>query len=447
MMNRIDETDLRKLHQVLSSSLESISRHLTTKQSVLSPKVTTEFSSSELTRQSTTDEVPNAVANIAVAANTMSLGGGVVQLNSIRKVLDTLTTLLGQLGPPAESSRREIVSVGKSISNQLYNEFMARHSSRNVDAVKEMKIFYDGGTSKDRQQLFYYIARRVQSNSLDFELVIYSILLTMKPFMSQQFAIVVDCSQFTEQNEIPSQWLNQLLQIIPLEVSENMTRVFIYNASSALKKYTKKIQRVMSSKVMRRIVFINSLNEFNEWISPMELRLPKTTVMLEQDLILSANVNLVSNIRGSFGVTLRLNAEALQLITTKKQDVLGMHVLVNDVIPLSEIDDIAATYEKGSEEEFFVKYSGSIVVLSSPKRDRIMQAILEACAKLQQRKPVNEERVIRPSDVPGTLLNMALLNMGSDDSDLRLASYSLLSLLSDIFNFDIGDQLLTAKGN
>jgi neurofibromin 1 len=56
------------------------------------------------------------------------------------------------------------------------------------------------------------------------------------------------------------------------------------------------------------------------------------------------------------------------------------------------------------------------------------------------------ERVIRPDNVPGTLLNMALLNSGSEDSNLRLASYNMLFALTATFNFDAGNQLLIAKG-
>lgn len=56
------------------------------------------------------------------------------------------------------------------------------------------------------------------------------------------------------------------------------------------------------------------------------------------------------------------------------------------------------------------------------------------------------ERNIRPNDVPGRLLNMALLNIGSDDPNLRLAAYNLLYSLSMTFNFDVGKQLLDARG-
>ena len=56
------------------------------------------------------------------------------------------------------------------------------------------------------------------------------------------------------------------------------------------------------------------------------------------------------------------------------------------------------------------------------------------------------ERAIRPNDVPGRLLNMALLNVGSENPALRLAAYNLLYSLSLSFRFNIGNQLLNAKG-
>lgn len=56
------------------------------------------------------------------------------------------------------------------------------------------------------------------------------------------------------------------------------------------------------------------------------------------------------------------------------------------------------------------------------------------------------ERAIRPNDVPGRLLNMSLLNIGSDDPNLRLAAYNLLYSLSLTFRFDVGNQLLKARG-
>ena len=61
-------------------------------------------------------------------------------------------------------------------------------------------------------------------------------------------------------------------------------------------------------------------------------------------------------------------------------------------------------------------------------------------------KPSNmSERTIRPNDVPGRLLNMALLNIGSVDPSLRLAAYNLLYAISITFHFEVGNQLLDAR--
>lgn len=53
---------------------------------------------------------------------------------------------------------------------------------------------------------------------------------------------------------------------------------------------------------------------------------------------------------------------------------------------------------------------------------------------------------IRPTDVPGRILNMALLNIGSDDPTLRLTAYNLLYSLCISFRFVISHQLMNARG-
>ncbi len=49
--------------------------------------------------------------------------------------------------------------------------------------------------------------------------------------------------------------------------------------------------------------------------------------------------------------------------------------------------------------------------------------------------------------MPGTLLNMALLNLGSPELALRVASYNFLSALTVTFRFDIGGAVMEAQVN
>lgn len=71
--------------------------------------------------------------------------------------------------------------------------------------------------------------------------------------------------------------------------------------------------------------------------------------------------------------------------------------------------------------------------------------ILNGCY-LFLKDSVTVHQKIRPKDVPGTLLNMALLNLGSLDPNLRTAAYNLLCALTATFDLKIEGQLLETSG-
>ncbi|XDV54522.1 hypothetical protein PO909_022796 [Leuciscus waleckii] len=66
--------------------------------------------------------------------------------------------------------------------------------------------------------------------------------------------------------------------------------------------------------------------------------------------------------------------------------------------------------------------------------------------ELSQPDSIPQHTKIRPKDVPGTLLNIALLNLGSSDPSLRSAAYNLLCALTCTFNLKIEGQLLETSG-
>jgi neurofibromin 1 len=72
-----------------------------------------------------------------------------------------------------------------------------------------------------------------------------------------------------------------------------------------------------------------------------------------------------------------------------------------------------------------------------------LQAARAKARHTKSKQPL--ERSLKPKDVPGTLTNMALLNLASEDPDLRLASYNLLCALSLVFNFEMNNQLLPVE--
>ncbi len=51
------------------------------------------------------------------------------------------------------------------------------------------------------------------------------------------------------------------------------------------------------------------------------------------------------------------------------------------------------------------------------------------------------ERKLEPKDVPGTFLNLALLNLGSSSASLRISAYKLLSAVKDTFKMRMSRHL------
>lgn len=66
--------------------------------------------------------------------------------------------------------------------------------------------------------------------------------------------------------------------------------------------------------------------------------------------------------------------------------------------------------------------------------------------KYESIKPSGSNRIIRPKDIPGRLLNMAFLSLAGDDFKLRLSAYHLLQTLCQKFSYNTFVSLLDTKG-
>ena len=164
----------------------------------------------------------------------------------------------------------------------------------------------------------------------------FMIIQTLKPFVLSPFEVVVDCTQFSAENEWSPEWVARLEKLIPYESSASLTALFIYNANTALRKFTKKYPRY-HSKLGKRVFFLSSLTEFADHIH--DLRLPKSTgnfawedgfvsesslslflklVALEKEVITTlAPVNKVISYRHQMPVVIKVNQEFIQIATVR----------------------------------------------------------------------------------------------------------------------------------
>ena len=125
-------------------------------------------------------------------------------------------------------------------------------------------------------------------------------------------------------------------------------------------------------------------------------------------------------------------------------------VTVNDIFRLADIEEANASFHTDDENAFGIKADHGKVTMffSSSKKNDILKTNKSSKAKnFCDNKPSKlNERTIRPEDVPGTMLNISLMNMASSDPPLRLAAYNLLCALCQAFQFNLDRQFVNAKG-
>lgn len=199
---------------------------------------------------------------------------------------------------------------------------------------------------------------------------------------------------------------------------------------------------------------IGSLPDLQSHFHLSQLHLPKETISLVTDTrFVFQPITRLSKTKGKIDVVVKVGSQFVQVTTIKKQEVvpgLRLHATVNDIFRLSEVDEAPTSIQTEDDSAFGLRTeSGKIVMyFTSPKKADVLQAIRGAKTKYGKdlKIPTPFERLIRPQDVPGTLLNIALTNMASTDQPLRLASYNLLCALCQTFKFSVNAKFMTAKG-
>lgn len=164
-------------------------------------------------------------------------------------------------------------------------------------------------------------------------------------------------------------------------------------------------------------------------------------------------VTRLSKSKGKIDVMIKVGTQYVQVTTTKKQEIYAgfrLSTTINDIFRLGDIEETTTSIQTEDDSAFGLRAdSGKIIMyFTSPKKQEILQMIRSMKARQgkdsRTHKPV--ERLIRPQDVPGTLLNLALTNLSSHDHVLRLSSYNLLGALCKAFKFGSASRLVCTKG-
>uniref|UniRef100_A0A336KLD7 CSON013094 protein n=1 Tax=Culicoides sonorensis TaxID=179676 RepID=A0A336KLD7_CULSO len=372
-----------------------------------------------------------------------------------RRPFDKMATLLAYLGPPEHkpvdshllfSSYARWSSFDMSSTN--FEEIMVKHQMHEKEefkTLKSMNIFYQAGTSKAGYPVFYYIARRYKIGETNGDLLMYHVILTLKPFCHASFEVVIDFTHTSSDNRFRTEYLQKWFYVLPEVAYENLHAVYIYNCNSWVREYTKFHDRIVAPlKGNRKLVFLDSPAKLNDVIDIEQQKLPGATLSLDEDLKVFNNALKLSH--KDTKVAIKVGPTALQITSAEKTKVLAHSVLLNDVYYASEIEEVCLV----DDNQFTLSIANESSQLSFIHNDcdNIVQAIIHIRNRWELSQPdsVTVHQKIRPKDVPGTLLNMALLNLGSSDPNLRTAAYNQLCALTATFDLKIEGQLLETSG-
>ncbi|XP_072156372.1 neurofibromin isoform X3 [Bemisia tabaci] len=370
-----------------------------------------------------------------------------------RRPFDKMATLLAYLGPPEHKpieSQLIFPSRWSSIdmSGSNFEEMMVKrnmHEKEEYKQVKSLNIFYQAGTSKAGNPVFYYVARRYKIGETNGEFLVFHVYLTLKPYWESPFELVFDFTHTSSDNRFRTEFLGKWFHMLPVDGYKNIHAAYIYNCNTWVREYTKFHDRILSPlKGNRKMIFIETLGRLNEFIDPEQQKLPGTTLSLDEDLKVYNNALKLSH--KDTKVIIKIGPTAVQVTSLEKTKVLAHSVLLNDVYYASEIEEVCLV----DDNQFTLSIMNESVPLSfiHTDCDAIVQAIVHIRNRWELSQPdsVTVHQKIRPKDVPGTLLNMALLNLGSLDPHLRTAAYNQLCALAAAFELKIEGQLLETSG-
>lgn len=364
-----------------------------------------------------------------------------------RVPFDKMATLLAYLGPAENRNMSETSHNHWSCMEMMstkFEEIMSKfnmHEKDEFKAIQSLNIFYKAGISRLGNPVFYYIARRFLIGEMNGDLLIYHVILTLKPYCSKPFELVIDFTHCSVENRFRQEFLQKWFVVLPELAYEKCHAAYIYNCNTWVREYTKCLERTLSPlKNHRKLIFLDSMQRLSEYIDPGEQRLPQATLALEQDL--KVYTGLIRLSQKETKVNFKIGPNSIAITSAEKSKVLGHSVFLNDVHFANEIEEVCLV----DENQFTLGLLNDPGYLSFIHNE--CETIVTNLIRIRTRWELSQPDVstvhsnLRPKDVPGTLLNMALLNLGSRDAALRTAAYNLLRCVIQTFDLSVNENLI-----
>lgn len=377
-------------------------------------------------------------------------------------VLEPLRALVANLGPPplAITWNRPQLTLNTPIAYSRFQHFMLRNAFRSTDSFMTSRAIYDGGESRDGLSIICVILRHLNQDSMDYDTVLYSFLKITSRLWHKPFGVLIDATCYEATNDPPDDVLKKLDLLSPSEVSQQLSRIYVYNMNSTYRKTLRRILRVATKSNTNFLypgnvewLLLGSRLELQAHFHLSQLHLPKETISIATDSRYTYQpVTRLSKTKGKIDVTVGVGSSFVQVTTVKKQEVhptFRIHGIVNDIFHLKDLDEAPTSIPTEDDSAFGLRADNGKIVMyfQSARKADLLKEIRKAKAMLGKdtRTLKSFERLIRPQDVPGTLLNLALTNLASAEAPLRIASYNLLGALCRAFKFKAASKFMCIK--
>lgn len=358
-----------------------------------------------------------------------------------------LNTLLAQLGAPNLRRRRGSMRARSTMVTSQLEEFLDSMANecdeQTLRSIKAKEIFYQGGTSKAGNPVYYFISRKFRGDLLHVSYqILYHMMSLLKSSVGKSFELVIDLTGSTQMNEPDLELLVKFAAYVPELVPSHIEVLYFYNCSSAFRQYAAKLAsaiRIFSHiKGAKHVAIVDKLSKFYEFIDQSELRLPQSTHQFETGAKEFPRVHVMVQkvVTYQIPATILVSRSGLVISETDKVSIFDIPTTLKDI---HHVSDIREVFVEGKEGLVVRLVEGQLLKFSCPDAEPIFKELNSAISTWQNQQPSRfmSERKLEPKDVPGTFLNLALLNLGSTEPALRMAAYKLLCAVKKTFQLQI----------
>ncbi|KAI1293389.1 GTPase [Xylaria venustula] len=366
--------------------------------------------------------------------------------------IERLRTLITTLGPPslAITWNRPQISANCLTTYSRFQNFMLRNAYRDTGSYMTSRTIYEGGETKDGLAVICIILRHIDQEAADHGALLFAYLKLASRLWHKPFGIFIDATCDHGAIEHHDELIRKLELLMPSEMVSQLSRMYIYNMNSTYRKTFRRNLRLAGKRDTNLFVgphteihLLGTVHDLQTHFVLRQVHLPKETIDVVKDTrYVFQPVTRLSKTKGKIEVTIKVGSQFVQITTVKKQEVhpgYRLNAIINDIFRLSDVDEAPTSIPTEDDSAFGIRADNGKIVMyfQSSKKNEILQSIRSAKAKYGKdiRSVKSFDRLVRPQDIPGTLLNLALMNLASPDEALRIASYNLLGALCQAFKF------------